>query len=608
MKRKKFLDLLKQKKVFVFDGAMGTMIYNKGVPKGHCYDELNLSNPDLIKGILLDYLEAGADIITTNTFGANRYILNRYYDLGDSTKDINVRGAEIAKEIARDKFVAGSVGPVSRPAEIYTELSDSEVEEILKEQVESLIEGGVDLIIFETFSSLGELKAGIKVARFIDSDIPIIAEMTFPTQERTITGVTPHQAGFELDKTEADVIGVNCGTGPKNSLAAIKKVGEVSSKFLSAMPNAGFARFNAGKFSYPFQPDYFARYAKKFLHAGVSIIGGCCGTTPEHIRAIKQATHSLKPLNRAKVFVSIKEQTFGVKKVDVETTFRSLLKHKFTVSVEIDPPKGPFIENTLSKIKKIRGFGVDAINVSDSPMARLRMSPGAFASLIMRELDLEVILHLTCRDRNLLGLQSDLLGYAGLGIENILAITGDSPSLGDYPFATGVYDVTSKGLVSMINNLNQGRDFLGNPIEGKTNLCIGIGSPSNPENGDKELRIVEDKVKKGAHFIQTQPIFDVLSFQDFYNRLSAFNLPIIVGLLPPITASSAEFFAYEVPGMKIPPNIIDRLKRAKNRYEENEIGIAISREILKEIKDMGASGVCLMIPGRKYEILESILN
>lgn len=604
MRRKgRFISFLEEKKVVLFDGAMGTMLYQKGIPKGHCYDELNISNPSVVKSILKDYIDAGADVITTNTFGANRFILEKYYDLGNRVKEINQRGVEIAREVAGDGLVAGSVGPISRPAEVYMEIDREEMRSIFEEQIEVLIDAGVDLIIFETFADIDELTLGIEVAKSIDEDIPIIAEMTFLSEERTLTGLSPHEVGIKLSKTRAEIIGVNCGTGPRNVLSVIKKIGQITDKSLSAMPNAGYARFEHGKFIYPYHPDYFANYAKKFIKNGVSIIGGCCGTTPAHIRAMKKAIEGLIPSRRKKKILHIIEREERKREMEVDTTLKSLLRHKFVISVEVDPPKGPDISSIMKSIRKFKGMGVDAINVSDNPMAQLRMSPAPFAYLIKRDLGLEVILHITCRDRNVLGLQSDLLGYSAMGLDNVLILTGDPPSLGDYPFATGVYDVNSKGLISIINSLNSGMDFLNNPLNRPTNFFVGMGASSCPDSIERELRIVEEKIERGAHFIQTQPVFDIECFRKFYEELKKFGVPVIAGLMPITGVSQMEFLINEVPGIKIPDEIVKRIESSVPK----EAGIEVSKELLEGLRSMGVSGVCIMPMGRRYGVVEGIL-
>ncbi len=591
--------------VLIADGAMGTLLYEQGIPKGHCYDELNLSNPKLIREIHKAYLDAGAEIIETNTFGANEYILSKYYDLGKKSKEINYKGAKIAKEMCRGNsrtapiFVAGGVGPITRPLESWEKLKSSEIKEIFTSQILALLEGGVDLIILETMASLDELVLGFQAAKAI-CKLPIICQLSFTEDGRTILGTDPVEAAIRLDEEGVQIMGINCGIGPQSVYESIQRMGHITQAILSAQPNAGRANWTGEKFVYPATPEYFADYAKRYVNSGVSIIGGCCGTTPAHISAIKNAVGSLTPKPRKVTQINVKTRVKPILKINENKTHSSLqkkLKENFILSLEIEPPKSPSLEKELLVAKNFKTLGGDCINVSDNPMARLRMSPIPLAHIIQDNVDIDVILHFTCRDRNLLAIQSDLIGMHALGIHNILALTGDPPSVGDYPFATAVFEINSEGLVEIINSLNQGTDWLGNPISAPTSFFVGVASSLDG------LAHTKKKIDKGARFIQTQPIFDIENFQKFVGAVrEPPNIPVIAGILVLGSLRQAQFIQNEVPGITIPDSIMDRMQKGAS----NE-GVFIARELLEELRKF-SNGVCIMIPGGKYELVEEILK
>ncbi|MCK4306974.1 bifunctional homocysteine S-methyltransferase/methylenetetrahydrofolate reductase [candidate division WOR-3 bacterium] len=584
-----------KERVLVADGAMGTLLYERGVPKGHCYDELNLSNPTLIQEIHKAYLDAGAELIETNTFGANEYILSKYYDLGEKSKEINYRGAKIAREVARDKFVAGTVGPVTRPLESREKLQSSEIKEIFTSQILALLEGGVDLIILETMASIDELLLGFRAARAV-CDLPIICQLSFAEDGRTILGVDPVEASIRLDKEKVQIIGANCGIGPQSVYESIQRMGHITQATLSAQPNAGRASWTGEKFVYPATPEYFADYAKRYVSSGVSIIGGCCGTTPAYISAIKNAVESLTPKPRKIVQINVGA---GLKPTptgrdEVTSPLQQMLKEKFVLSLELEPPKSTNVEKELLTAESFKNLGGDCVNISDNPMARLRMSPIPLAHIIQDKVDIEVILHFTCRDRNLLAIQSDLIGMHALGIQNILALTGDPPSVGDYPFATAVFEINSEGLVEIINSLNNGTDWLGNPIPNPTSFFVGVAS------GLDGLSRTKKKIAKGARFIQTQPIFDIENFRKFVSEFP--DIPVIAGILVLGSLRQAEFIQNEVPGITIPDPIMERMKKGAT-----DEGAIIARELLGELRKF-SDGACIMIPGGKYELIKDVLK
>jgi homocysteine S-methyltransferase len=591
--------------VLVADGAMGTMVYDRGVPKGHCYDELNLSNPELIKEIHGEYIAAGAELIETNTFGANEYVLGKYYGLADKAYEINVKGARIAQDMARRSvaskpvFVAGSIGPITRPLESTEKLTTSEIERVFELQISALAEGGVDIILFETMASLDELICGFKAAKRI-CGFPVICQLSFATDGRTIQGISPVEAGSSLADEGVRIMGTNCGIGLQSVYEAIKRMGHVTNAILSVQPNAGQASFSGSSrsFVYPASPDYFAEYAKKYVDAGVAIIGGCCGTTPAHIRAVREAIQHKRPKSRKIVDVSTRKSTVAVhsSRGIPETQLQSRLKQEFVLSLEIDPPKGTDCQKEIKAAQRFRQLGGDCVNISDNPMARLRMSPIPLAHLIQEKADIDIILHFTCRDRNLLGIQSDLIGAHAMGIQNILALTGDPPSVGDYPFATAVFEIRSDGLIEIMNLLNHGKDWLGNPVTQATSFFVGVASNLDDPEGARK------KIEKGAGFVQTQPVFEMGTLKVFVDALKDTGVPVIAGVLVLASLRHARFIQNEVPGISIPDAIMKRMESGK----ENE-GVAVAREVLQQMRGV-CQGACIMLPFGKYDLVEQLLE
>jgi len=600
-----FNDFFRNENFILFDGAIGTQTYIKGISKGHCYDELNISMPEVVLEIHQEYIKSRAKVITTNTFGANRFILEEFFRLGPKAKEINYYGARLAKRAAKnDVFVAGSVGPISRPLGREKRMPPQETILIFQEQIEALLEGGVDLLLFETFADLDELLLGIKTAKDLKKDIFIIAEMSFPNNGLTLFGKNPYEVTLKLEKSAADVLGSNCGTGPQSVFQAVKRMGSVTTKELSAMPNAGLAQFVQGRFVYPSNPEYYAKYGKKFLDAGVKVLGGCCGTTPEHILALSQTLEGLSPRKRKIISVEVTEKKEVLKKEKITSGLKFMLKKKGVIALEIDPPRDSDFDKILKRLEPL-AKNVDVFNVADSPMARPRMSPISAGKLLKESLGKEIIVHYTCRDRNILGIQSDLLGAAAMGLDNFLALGGDPPSIGDYPFATGVYDLTSEGLVEMMSALNKGQDILGNPVGKQTQFFIGVGMGIGFKE-DQEIEKAKIKLQKGAHYIITQPIFDVgascSTLQSFQKR----GIMVIPSVLPLVSFRNAEYLHYEVPGIVIPEDIRRRMEQKKGKEAEKE-GIAITKEILSQLKPC-SNGILLMPPLGKYYLLEEILS
>jgi len=593
------LKRLESRRVLIADGAMGTMLYARGTPRGHCYDELNLSAPATVKAVHRDYADAGAELIETNTFGANRFVLSRYYDLGAKVFEINLAGARIAREACPDCYVAGAVGPVSRPLDTAEVLDREALAAIYGEQISALVEGGVDLIMLETMSDLREAKIALEVALKV-SAVPVAVQMSFVEGDETTAGTSPSQALVELADMGATVVGANCGQGPEAMIDVIKKIAGRRDVFLSAMPNAGIARYTGGKFSYPHNTDYFARRAEEMVNLGVSIIGGCCGTTPAHIAALASRVAGRNVSAPKPETPTVEKAALQAPPRQVATRLKEMVSRKFTLVVELSPPKGSGLSEDVSSARELVKAGADAFSISESPMARIRMSPIALGHAITSDMGAEVILHFTCRDRNILGLQADLLGAYALGMENVLALTGDPPSVGDYPFATGVYEVNARGLVEIIAKLNSGVDYAGNRLSSATGFWVGVAVNPASEDEGSELRRLEEKLNAGGGFVVTQPVYDVERFSRFLKRAGLGAIPVIAGVLPLVSSRQAEYLHHEVPGIVIPESIRLSMSKAGEQNARN-VGVSIAAGILKELSSV-ASGACIMTPLKRYDM------
>jgi methionine synthase / methylenetetrahydrofolate reductase(NADPH) len=592
-----FKSLLESDGVHVFDGAMGTMLYSKGVYINRSYDELNLTNPDLVREVHEEYVRAGADIIETNTFTATAPKLQQY-GLEESLRDINLAAVRLAREASCDRcYVAGAVGPLGLRIEPYGPTSFEEAKDLFKDQVAALLEGGVDLFVLETFSDISEIRQAIRAVREL-CDLPIVAQITIMTDGNTTFGTTPEVFTARLDEWGADIIGLNCGVGPAIVLSAIEKMRAVTHKKLSAQPNAGLPRDVQGRQFYMCSPEYMAKYAKRIIQAGAKYIGGCCGTTPAHIKLISDAVRAASPRKQRVVIgadsaspVRVEELTPADIKV-IPPEERSHWSHKitngeFVTSVEVLPPKGCDAGKTLDSIRLLKDAGVDGVNIPDGPRAQTRMSAQATAILVEREIGIEAVLHYCCRDRNLLGMMSDLLGAAALGLRNLLLITGDPPKMGPYPDATAVFDIDSIGLTNMVNKLNHGLDLGNNPIGQPTAFCIGVGVNPGAINLDEEIKRFEYKVEAGAQYAITQPVFDTEQLSDFLKRIEHVRIPIIAGIWPLVSYRNAEFLHNEVPGVRVTQSIMERMRIASERSKEaaRDEGLKIARESLLEVRD-----------------------
>lgn len=601
---KTFRELLESDSVFVFDGAVGTRLYDKGVYINRSYDELNLTAPDLVREVHEEYVKAGADIIETNSFGATRHKLQPY-GLEGKVKEINAAAARIAREAAGDTvLVAGAIGPLGIRIEPFGPTSFDEAKDLYREQVEGLLEGGVDLFILETFSELSVIEQAIRAVREL-SDLPIVAQMTIQMDGNTTFGTSPEVFTARLDELDVDVIGLNCGMGPNHVLNALEKMRAVTGKPLSAQPNAGLPRDVQGRQFYMGSPEYMAEFSRRFVQAGVKFVGGCCGTTPTHIKLISTAIRADSPRQAARSFLKQPATVLEMKPSEIEVVdpevrsnwSRKVARGEFVTSVEVLPPKGCDAQKTLDSIRLLKEAGVDAVNIPDGPRAQTRMSAQATAVLVEREIGIEAVLHYCCRDRNLLGMMSDLLGAAALGLHNLLIITGDPPKMGPYPDATAVFDIDSIGLTNMVNKLNHGLDIGNNPIGRPTAFSIGVGVNPGAVNLDEEIRRFEWKVEAGAEYAITQPVFDTEQLRTFLDRIAHVKIPIVAGIWPLVSFRNAEFLHNEVPGVNVTPEILERMRIASDKGKEQarEEGIHIARESLLEVRDVIA-GVQVSAP------------
>jgi len=606
-----FLARLRQSPVLC-DGAMGTLLYAKGIFINRCYDELNLSAPDLIRGIHHEYLQAGAEVIETNTFGANSFRLARH-SIANKVRDINRAGARLAREAAKsfDVWVAGSVGPLGTRIEPLGKTSFQEARDAFREQIEALSEGGVDLIILETFGYLEEIHQAILAAREVNPSLPIVAQVTIDEDGNCLDGSSPETFAPKLEEWGADVIGCNCSVGPVAMLDGIERVRAVTSLPLAAQPNAGIPRSVEGRNIYLCSPEYMGNYALKFVGAGVRLVGGCCGTTPEHIHAMKSElrvgeargkTASAHVVGAA----AAPKQTPAVPMEQRSALGAKIARGEFITMVEIVPPKGTDIKKEVDGARFLKSVGVDAVNIPDSPRASARMSNQALSLLIQQEVGIETILHYTCRDRNVLGIQSDLLGAAAVGIRNLICITGDPPKMGNYPDATAVFDVDSIGLVNIVRNLNHGLDLGSNPIGTGTGFVIGVGANPGLTDMDEEIRRFEFKVEAGAEYVVTQPVFDLQLLENFVKRIEHCRIPVVAGIWPLVSVRNAEFMKNEL-RVSVPDSILERMARARTPEAARAEGVAIAREMLMAARQT-VQGAQISAPLGRYASAVDVLE
>ena len=590
---------------------MGTMLYGRGVFVNRCFDELNLSNPNLVKQVHAEYLEAGAEVIETNTFGAHRFKLGPH-GLEAQVRKINREGARIAREAVGEKgLVAGAMGPLGKPLEPIGSIRADEAQAAYREQAEGLLEGGVDVFVIETMPSLDQAKAALAAVRSLGSELPVGVSLTFNEEGNTLYGDSPEDAVRELEALDVPLVGANCSQGPQAMLETLSRMAAVArSAKRAAMPNAGSPAYVDGRYVYLCTPEYMATWARRFLEAGASVVGGCCGTTPAHIRDLVRSVRMFQPGRALEVKTVTQERRKEAPPPvprEQKSGLARALGRKFVVSVELDPPRGADAGQIIERAQYCKENEVDAINVADGPRASARMSAQALCVLLQEKVGIDTILHYTCRDRNLLGIQSDLLGAHALGLRNVLAITGDPPKLGDYPDATAVYDVDSIGLIRIMDNLNHGADLAGNLMGPSLAIHVGCGADPSKPDMEKEVRRLEEKVKGGAEYIMTQPVYDPRSLERFLSLMKHIDVPLLVGILPLYSHKNAEFLHNEVPGMSIPDDIRERMRVAGSGERAQLEGVRIAQEATLAAREL-AQGVYIMPPFNKVELAVRVIE
>jgi methionine synthase I (cobalamin-dependent)/5,10-methylenetetrahydrofolate reductase len=596
-----------QSKIIVADGAMGTMLYAKGIFINRCFDELNLSAPGLVKEIHQEYVKSGAEVLETNTFGGNRLRLGAF-GFAEKLRAINEAGVRLAREAAGEKaFVAGAIGPLGIAIEPLGPTSFGEARAIFREQAGALISAGVDLFVLETFYDMSELREAIYAVReAAGPEVVVVAQVTVEDDGNLRDGTSTQTFTGILNELPVDVVGVNCSAGPKVVLETVEKMLALTTKALSAMPNAGLPATVEGRNIYLCSPEYMAQYARRFLQAGVRMIGGCCGTTPEHIKQICSEVRSLQPVqHRAAVIQdeATKPEVKRLPKVPMAEKSQmgaKLAAGKFVAFVEILPPRGVNAAKEIEGARLCRDAGIDCINVPDGPRASARLSAQVTCQLIQQQAEIEAVLHFCCRDRNILSIQSELLGANAVGVRNLICITGDPPRMGTYPDATAVFDVDSIGLTNIVNNLNQGLDIGGNPIGSQTSLLIGVGANPGALNMDEELRRFAWKVEAGAEYVVTQPVFDLDLLEYFLRRTEQYKIPIIAGIWPLTSFRNAEFMVNEL-RVPVPQVYMDRMRRADSAEKARAEGILIAQEMCARIRSM-VHGAQLSAPFGRYEM------
>ena len=590
--------------LLVADGASGTMLYARGVPMEVCFDEINRSQPDLIQRIHEEYVDAGARLIETNTFGANALSLSKY-NLEREAETLNARGVEIARKAAGSRaYVAGAVGPArGLPQEEYTE---EDYRRVYREQISAIAEGGADAVILETFLRLDELQGALAICRDV-CDLPVICQLAVDQYGQIDDGFGVVEAFDQLRAAGADVVGVNCRSGPKGLLDALAPVPLAENLVLSAFPNAGSPVYVDGRFIYEATPEYFATSALRLRDQGVRLIGGCCGTMPEHVRAMAQALEGREVVTRKKVVpVEVQASPRAVRPVRpvqappaVEPTIIDLVRKRVTVIVELDPPRDLDHAPIVRGAKALKAAGADALTMADNSLAVTRISNMAVGQIVKEEAGIRPLLHITCRDRNLASLQSQVLGLHALGIDHVLAVTGDPVKFGDQPGASNVYDVSSFELIRLIKQMNEGVGFSGRPLNGKTGFSVAAAFDPNGPNLERRIRRLERKIEAGADMIMTQPLFDRHQARALHEATRDTGVPILPGVMPLVSDGNTEFLHNEVPGFVVPDEIRARMARAGRGRKARREGVAIAREIIESVLTY-FNGLYLITPFNRY--------
>ncbi len=614
---RKFRNRLKTTiKPIVTDGAMGTLLHERGVEIDACFDELNLTQPAIVAEIHRDYIQAGAELIKTNTFGANRTKLERH-GLDEKVEEVNKAAVNLAQRVVaasfKEVFIAGDMGPLGVPLAPFGRMQVDEAREVYKEQAEALIEAGVDLILIETMVDLYAVQAAVEAVREVDPEMPIIASMTFTRDRRTLLGDTPQEVAVRIHDLDVDVIGVNCSSGPSQLLYILRQMyQEVPEAAFCVMPNAGFPEKSGGRIMYPAGPDYFHDYALSFWRSGASVIGGCCGTTPDHIRVIAETIEKTQPDFLVDLIVET-ETAVEVEQgpaSECSKLAKKLENGEFIIAVEMDPPRGLSIHKRLAGASLLADAGADVIDVADSPMARMRMSPWAVCHLIQSQFDIETTLHFPTRGRNLLRVQGDLLAAYAMNIKNVFVVMGDPTAIGDYPDASDSYDLVPTGLIRLIKEgFNKGVDHSGGKIGQPTNFFVGAALNLCTSKPEREMHVLRKKLQSGADFFLTQPVFDLekaRNFIKFYeDKHGAIGVPILVGILPLVTDRHARFLHNEVPGIKIPQRIQQRMSQSLG--DSTVEGIQIAKELIRDLKS-DFQGVYFMPSFNRFDMVAEIID
>jgi len=616
MTANRFLELISaSSNPILFDGAMGTMLHARGESFESCLDELNLSNPGLVADVHRAYIEAGAQVIMTNTFGANHFKL-REHGLENQLHDIICAGANLAHKVVEASFkpvlIAGDVGPLGIRLAPFGRVTAEQAREVFAEQIKALADCDVDVIMIETISDLYEIREAIRAARQV-CDLPVIASITFTRDDRTLLGDHPVKVAEWLKEAGADLIGVNCSEGPAQVLRIIRQMrAAVPDGRFSVKPNAGWPERVGGRIMYPAGPEYLGDYALAFRQVGVSVIGGCCGTTPEHIHAMHVALETTLPEETAEL-PTLSELSFPEGEIlqqEESHLSKQFSNGKFALCVEMDPPRGLSIHKLLAGASLLQEAGADVINVADSPMARMRMSPWAVCELLQNQVGIETTLHFPTRGRNLLRVQGDLLAAHAIGVRNIFVVMGDPTEIGDYPEAMDNYDLAPSGLVKLIKQgFNTGVDHAGIEIGEPTNFFVGSALNLTPKEIDREIKVVHRKIRNGTDFFLTQPVYEPEKARTFLTHYAeeygAFTHPILVGVLPLFNLRHTNFLHHEVPGIQIPESILERIRKAGDQSSKEGIRIAV--EQIEQIKEWG-QGIYLMPPFNRFEIAAEVID
>ena len=610
-----FADIFANRPVLA-DGAMGTVLYARGIFINRCYDDLNLTDPGLILSIHEEYLQSGAEILETNTFGANRFRLTRH-GLAGKVAEINTAGVRLARQAvehlkdkqAGEAWVAGSVGPLGVRLEPLGKTSLDEAREAFAEQIAALAGAGVDMLIIETMPALNEAHEALTAAREMAPDLPVLAMVTVDDESNCLDGSSPEQAAAKLTEWGANAVGVNCSTGPATVLSAIECMRKATTLPLAAMPNAGMPRAVEGRNIYLCSPEYMASFARKAIAAGAQFVGGCCGTTPNHIRAMRSAMRAIDAQARV-------ESTGPALEISTETPPAPLRERSrigalveqgtFITLVEIVPPKGINCVKEIEGSQLLAQLGVHAINVPDSPRASARMSAQSLCIQIQQLTHIETVLHYTCRDRNILSIQSDLLGASSIGLKNILCLTGDPPKLGNYPDATAVFDVDAIGLVNIVRRLNHGLDIGANSIGASTNLTIAVAANPGVPDIENELRRFKYKVEAGAEYAITQPVFDLRLLEIFLERIKEFRIPVIAGIWPLTSLRNAEFMRNDL-RVSMPEEIMLRMAQTDSPDAARREGVLIAQEMLEAVRPL-VQGVQVSAPFGRYALAAEVIG